>query len=59
MITILQNNGIVMFSGLQGDFGSEIHLVSMVFFSTMLWLRFYYSERSGRKIIEDLDPTLR
>jgi hypothetical protein len=46
MITILQNNGIV-------------HLVSMVFFSTMLWLRFYYSERSGRKIIEDLDPTLR
>lgn len=59
MITILQHNGIVMFSGLQGDFGSEIHLVSMVFFSTMLWLRFYYSERIGRRMIEDSDATLR
>jgi hypothetical protein len=26
----------------------------MVFFSVMLWLRYYYSERSNKKIIEDL-----
>jgi hypothetical protein len=25
----------------------------------MIWLRFYYSERSGRRMIEDLDATLR
>jgi hypothetical protein len=25
----------------------------------MLWLRFYYSERSSKKIIEDLDATFR
>jgi len=24
-----------------------------------LWLRFYYSERSGKKMIEDMDTTLR
>jgi hypothetical protein len=32
--------------------------VSMVLFGLMLWLRFYYSERSGRKMIEDVDATL-
>jgi len=25
----------------------------------MLWLRFFYSERSGKKIVEDQDATLR
>jgi hypothetical protein len=44
---------------LQGNLGLEIHVVSMVFFSLMLWLRFYYSERSGKKMIEDVDATLR
>lgn len=53
----LQDSGIVVFPALQGDIGLEIHTVSMVFFSIMLWLRFFYSERSGKKIIEDLDTT--
>lgn len=51
---ILQDNGIIVLSTLQGDIGLEIHVVSMIFFSIMLWLRFYYSERNGRKIIEDV-----
>jgi hypothetical protein len=59
MVGILHDNGVVVFSALQSDVGSGIHVVSMVFLSLMLWLRYYYSERSGKKIIEDLDATLR
>ena len=55
----LEDNGIIVFPALQGNLGLEIHVVSMVLFSLMLWLRFYYSERSGKKMIEDVDATLR
>jgi hypothetical protein len=55
----LQDSGIIVFTALQGDIGLEIHVVSMIFFSIMLWLRFYYSERSGKRMIEGLDATLR
>ena len=55
----LQDRGIIVFTALQGDIGLEIQTVSMVFFSIMLWLRFYYSERSGKRMIESLDSTLR
>jgi uncharacterized membrane protein len=51
---ILQDSGIIVLSIVQGDIGLEIHVVSMVFFSMMLWLRYYYSERSGKKMIEDI-----
>jgi hypothetical protein len=54
----LEENGIIVFPALQGNLGLEIHVVSMVLFGLMLWLRFYYSERSGRKMIEDVDATL-
>ena len=59
MVSILHDNGIVVFSALQGNVGEEIHVGSMVFFSMMLWLRYYYSERSSKKMIEHLDATLR
>jgi D-alanyl-lipoteichoic acid acyltransferase DltB (MBOAT superfamily) len=42
----LQDDGIITLSPLQGDIGLEIHVVSLVFFSIMIWLRFYYSHRS-------------
>ena len=51
---ILQESGIIVLSIVQGDIGLEIHVVSMVFLSMMLWLRYYYSERSGKKMIEDI-----
>ena len=54
----LEDNGIIVFPALQGNIGLEIHVVSMVLFGLMLWLRFYYSERSGRKMIEDEDAKL-
>jgi hypothetical protein len=53
VVDILQESGIIMLSPLQGDIGLEIHVVSLVFLSIMLWVRFYYSERSVRRIIED------
>ena len=44
---------------LKSDVGSGIHVLSMVFLSLMLWFRCNYSERSGKKIMEDLDATLK
>ncbi|MBV9176221.1 MAG: hypothetical protein JO327_02790 [Nitrososphaeraceae archaeon] len=49
----LQGNGMVIFSILQGNVGLEIHTISMIFFSTMISLRFYYSERNGKMMIEE------
>ena len=37
------------------DIGYHIHLVSMVFLSLMLWIRFYYSKKSGKRMIENID----
>ena len=55
---ILRDSGIISLSVLQGDAGLEIHVVSMFFFSMLLWVRFYYSQRSGRRMIEGVDATL-
>ena len=54
----LEDNGIIVYPALQGNIGLEIHVVSMVLFGLMLWLRFYYSKRSGKKMIEDEDAKL-
>ena len=51
----LQDSGIIVVSPLQADIGLEIHVVSLVFLSIMLWLRFYYSQRSRKRIIEAFD----
>jgi hypothetical protein len=34
------------------DVGMQIHLASMVFLSCVLWLRYYTSKKSGKKMIE-------
>ena len=59
VVGILQDNGMIVLSPLLDDIGLEIHVVSLVFLSIMLWVRFYYSERTGKRIIEDLDANLR
>ncbi|MGC1582654.1 MAG: hypothetical protein WA766_14300, partial [Candidatus Acidiferrales bacterium] len=51
----LQDSGIIVVSPLQADIGLEIHVVSLVFLSIMLWLRFYYSQRNRKRIIEAFD----
>jgi hypothetical protein len=36
------------------DISLQTHLSSMIFLSVMLWIRFYYSERRQKKLIDDL-----
>jgi predicted permease len=49
---IIENNKIATLSVLPQDIGSQIHVVSAIFFTIMVWFRFYYAEKSGRKMIE-------
>src|SRR5215467_4522827 len=35
-----------------GDIGLEINVVAVAFLSIMIWLRFYYSQSSGKRTIE-------
>jgi hypothetical protein len=49
---IIESNKIAIFSVLPPDIGSQIHVGSAIFFSIMVWFRFYYAEKSGKKMIE-------
>jgi bacteriorhodopsin len=57
IVNVLKDNGIgvIVFSSLPENVGLQIHLISMVFFSVMLWLRYYYSRKSGKEIINSID----
>ena len=53
---IIENNRIAIFSTLPPDIGSQIHIGSAIFFTIMVWFRFYYAEKRGKKMIEsDID----
>lgn len=54
VVGILLDNGIITLSYSQQDVGLEIHVVSMVFLSIMLWVRYYYSKRGGKSMIENV-----
>jgi hypothetical protein len=54
LVDVLRDNQIVTFSAVQ-DIGLRIHLISMIFFATMLLFRFYHSKKYGRRIIDDLE----
>ena len=49
---ILQDSGTIAVSPLQSDVGLEINVVAVAFLSIMIWLRFYYSQRSRKRTIE-------
>jgi hypothetical protein len=49
---IIENNRIAIFSALPPDIGSQIHVGSAIFFTIMIWFRFYYAEKRGKKMIE-------
>ena len=36
--------------------GSQIHLVAAVFLSIILWIRLYFVRKSGRKIVDKIEP---
>ena len=52
IVYILQDSGTIVVSPLQGDIGLEINVVAVAFLSIMIWLRFYYSQRSRKRSIE-------
>src|SRR5918911_2080200 len=50
---IIENTKIAAFSILPPDIGSQIHVGSAIFFTIMVWFRFYYAEKSGKKMVEN------
>ena len=49
---IIENNRIAIFSALPPDIGSQIHVGSAIFFTIMIWFRFYYAEKSRKNMVE-------
>jgi hypothetical protein len=57
IIGVLQEYQMVLLSPLFNwlpDISLQIHLLSMIFLSVMLWIRFYHLERRQKKLIDDL-----
>ena len=52
---ILQDSKIIIVSPLQADIGLELHVVSLIFLSVMIWVRFFYSQRKRKRAIEAFD----
>lgn len=53
LVDILQEKSLI---DLDADgIGMQIHLASMVFLSCILWMRYYTSKRSNKKMVEDLE----
>ncbi len=50
---LIENNRITLFSTLPPNLGSQIHISAAIFFTIMMWFRFYYAEKRGKKIIEN------
>ena len=50
---IIENTRITVFSVLPPDIGSQIHVGSAIFFTIMVCFRFFYAEKSGKRIIEN------
>ena len=49
---IIENNRIAIFSVLPPDIGPQIHVGSAIFFTIMIWFRFYYAEKSRKNMVE-------
>lgn len=56
LLSVLNNDGIVLLPFLQ-YIGQVVHVISLLFFSVMLWLRYYYSERNNMRIVESTNAS--
>ncbi len=54
LVELLLNNGLLKVSSAFEELGFLIHVGSMIFFSMMIWLRYYNSKRSGKKMIDEI-----
>ena len=56
IVDLLGEEGVVeLFSS--GEIGIYVHVFAMAMFSAMLWIRFYLSEKSGKKISDTLQES--
>ena len=44
-----------MFSALPPEIGSQIHVIAAIFFTIIIWFRFYYADLTGKRMIEKPD----
>ena len=58
-ITTIYESGLFVFPFELHDLGMQIHLVSMIVFALIMFVRFYYSYRSGHKIVESITSVLK
>ena len=58
-VTTLYESGSFDFPYELHDLGMQIHLVSMILFASIMFVRFYYSYWSGHKIVESLTSILK
>ena len=49
---IIENNTIAIFSTLPQHIGSQMHVGSAIFFTVMMWFRFYYAEKRRKEMVE-------
>ena len=54
LVDLLLNKGMIKVSSAFQELGFLIHVGSMIFFSMMIWLRYYNSKKSGKKMIEEI-----
>ena len=51
---IIENNGdSIFFAVLPKDFGSQIHVIAVAFFTIMILFRFYYANPRKKKMIDN------
>ena len=56
IVDLLGEEGVVeLFS--TSEIGVYVHVLAMAMFSAMLWIRFYLSERSGKRIADALQES--
>jgi hypothetical protein len=48
---LVERGDIVLISNI--EIGLYVHVLAMMAFTAMLWIRFYYSEKMARKIADD------
>jgi NADH:ubiquinone oxidoreductase subunit 3 (subunit A) len=58
-MTTLHESGLLNFPPELHSLGMQVHFISMIVFASIIFVRFYYSYRSGYKIIESLDSILK
>ena len=54
LVDLLLNKGMIKVPSAFQELGFLIHVGSMIFFSMMIWLRYYNSKKTGKKMIEEI-----